>query len=507
MFNPQDDRWIPVLMATQHPDNAGVPFWKNEAMIRTRDEVQEIYESFFTLGCGEYMWDWEGKFADEAMIERLVPEHMEKFKEQPIGKRRFITLRIPNIWEEKTYKLSRAYMSVLSAAEFTDELGLHTPPVFEFILPMTKSADQLIHIQKTFQSVAQLHKEIFDDHEFGKGYIHMVPLFESVDDFYASRSVLNEFIRMHEEHFGFKPPYLRPFIARSDPAMNAGYVPAMLGARMALREFYAAGKAHGLEVHPIIGTGSLPFRGGINPENIKESLAQYVGVRTVTVQSAFRYDYPMEQVKEALRYIEQEFAEPPAVEFSDEEFEALHDLCDGFAGYYRGIVESFAPLINSISASVPARRERVQHRGLFGYGREVGKVSLPRAIKFTAACYSIGLPPEFMGTGRGLRDAKAAGKLELIEKHFFTMRHELKHAGKYLNWDNLKDLAAKEQWAADYLEDVRLCQEILGLELGPSKNHHLLHRNLTANILLKHRMEMDFADDLLEAAVLRKSLG
>ena len=37
------------------------------------------------------------------------------------------------------------------------------------------------------------------------------------------------------------------------------------------------------------------------------------------------------------------------------------------------------------------------HIGLFGYSREIGSVRLPRAINFTAALYSVGIPPEILG--------------------------------------------------------------------------------------------------------------
>jgi len=496
-----------MLMATQHPDNASVPFWTNQAKITTALETEEMYECFFSLGCDEYMWDWEGKFADEAMIDRLMNKHLDVFKENQIGRDQFITLRIPNIWEEQTYKLSRAYMSVLSAAEVTRELGLTSPPVFEFILPMTKTGEQLMHVQKTFRQVAKMHSDIFDDHDFGEGYIHMVPLIESLEDFYGSAKVLTDFIRLHEQEFDSKPPYLRPFIARSDPALNAGYVPAMLGSRIALREFYRVGKAEGLEVHPIIGTGSLPFRGGINPENIESSLQQYQGVKTVSIQSAFRYDYPLEDVKEALKYIEKELESPKPVEMTDEEFEEVYELANIFADFYRPTIENFAERINAMAKMVPSRRERVQHRGLFGYGREVGKVSLPRAIKFTASCYSMGVPPEFIGTGRALRKVKELGKMDLLMKHFSSIKDELTHAGKYLNLENLEDWAKTESWAADVLEDVKACEEVLGVELGPSKDHHHLHKILTSSIKLKQSMGMDMSDDMLESAVLRKSLG
>ncbi len=506
MFTPQT-RKIPHLMATQHPDNACTPFWSDKPFISTNGEVEEIYQSFFTLGCDEYMWDWEGKFADEGMIERLIANFYEPFKQEQLGRDRFVTLRVPNIWEEKTFKLARAYMSVLSAAEFMKSYDLHTPPVFEFILPMTKSADQLAHIQQTFQKTAQLHQSIFQDSDFAEGYVHMIPLFESVEDLSGCAKVVREFLNGHQAHFKKLPPYLRVFTARSDPALNAGFVPSVLAIRMAFRELYLLQDEFSLPIYPIVGTGSLPFRGGINPENIENCLPQYQGAHTVTIQSAFRYDYPVEDVKKALTYMKEHLEKVEPLRFSDEEFEGLGKLVALFKEFYVPTLEAFAPYINEMAKHIPSRRERVQHVGLFGYNRGVGSVKLPRAINFTGSCYSMGVPPEFIGTGRGLKKAKELGLLDLVEKHFFTIRSELKHAGKFLNMENLHKFAEKETWAKEILQDVELCQEILGIELGPQKPAHTLHRNLTSNILLKKDLGLDFQDDLVEAAIMRKSIG
>ena len=95
------------------------------------------------------------------MIEKLVSHHHEFFSRKQIGRDFFITLRIPNIWEEKSFKLSRAYMSILSSSEFASSLNLKSPPVFELILPMTTRADQLLYIQDTFRKTAQFKKEVF----------------------------------------------------------------------------------------------------------------------------------------------------------------------------------------------------------------------------------------------------------------------------------------------------------------------------------------------------------
>jgi phosphoenolpyruvate carboxylase len=433
--------------------------------------------------------------------------YLEFFSKKQIGRDIFITLRIPNIWEEKTFKLARAYMSVLSAAEFTKSLKLHSPPVFEFILPMTKKADQLVHIQDTFQKTAHLNQQIFGNSNFKQGYIHIIPLFESVDDLTGCAALLESYIRLHVKHFGKKPAYLRPFIARSDPALNAGLVPCVLASRLALREFYRIGKKHKIPVYPIIGTGSLPFRGGVNPENIENILHQYEGVKTITVQSAFRYDYPLPQVKKAIAYMKKHLAKPVAPIFGDKEFTDLKKISKIFEDLYRPIIEDAAGAINDMAAFIPRRRERLQHIGLFGYNRGVGKTKLPRAISFTGAWYSLGIPPEFVATGRGLAEAQKQGLLPTIEKHFFTLRGELMHAGKYLNPENLDRLARRHDWARQIKEDVRLASQILQIDIGPSKPNHFIHRNLTSTIAYKKELKQDFSRELLEAAIMRKSLG
>lgn len=507
MFTPQKNRKIPAIMATQHPDNASKPFWHNDAFIDTQAEITEIRETFFGLDLDEYMWDWEGKFADEAILEKLLGKYIADFQKKQIGKDVFITLRIPNIWEEKTFKLARAYTSVLSAAEFTKSLNLFSPPVFELILPMTKSAEQLNHIQTTFKKTAELNQKIFGTSDFKGGYIHIIPLFESIDDLAGCADVLEEFLAMHKKAFKKLPPFMRVFIARSDPALNAGFVPAVLACRMALREFYRIGEKYKIKMYPIIGTGSLPFRGGVNPENIKETLHQYSGVKTVTVQSAFRYDYAQTEVKKAVSYIKDHLKNPKPLKFSDQEFAELKKTNKIFEKEYRQTIEKTVDLVNDMASFVPRRRERVQHIGLFGYNRGMGKMKLPRAITFTAAWYSLGIPPEFIGTGRALKKAQKQGLLPLIEKHFFTIRHELTHAGKFLNLENVTVLAKQYSWAKDILEDIKLTEEILKIKLGPSKPNHLIHRNLTSIILLKHQLKQDFSHELVEAGVMRKSLG
>lgn len=115
----------------------------------------------------------------------------------------------------------------------------------------------------------------------------------------------------------------------------------------------------------IIGCGSLPFRGGFTPENVDEILDLYAGARTLTVQSAFRYDYDMETVKSAIRHVQDELPKTQATEFTDDEIAKLVRIGTVFQSEYRGTIERLSPLINEFAAFIPKRRARVQHIGLF----------------------------------------------------------------------------------------------------------------------------------------------
>lgn len=501
-------RAIPATMATQHPDNASVvPFLKS-AFVNTLDEVEECYRAFHDLGIGEYMWDWEGKFVDEAVVEKLYQQYGSFFRRKPLGRDSFLTFRIPNMWEQKGYRVARAYMSILTASDFASEFGFHTPPIFEVILPMTKRATQLIQLQEMFVKVSRLKDEIFEQHD-GKGAIplSLIPLFEEVPDLLNSPKTLTEYLALYKKTFGTKPPYIRPFLARSDPALNAGLIPAVLAAKGALGQFTAWSERHGVPLYPIIGTGSLPFRGGVNPDNIKETIGEYQGVRTLTLQSAFRYDYPPDAVKKAIQYITKKLPTLEPLTLSAKEIAQLHEIAHLAIPLYQKTVTGIARLINSVAAKMPRRRERLLHIGLYGYSRGIGKVQLPRAITFTGALYSLGVPPEFIGTGRVLTLLREKKLLALAEKVYVTLRADLHHAGKYLNHENLEILAQRNPYFKEIAHDVRLVMAYMGESLGPYKTNHFIHRNLTSTILFKMKAGQDYTEELIKAAVIRKSLG
>ena len=172
---------IPQTMATQHPDNARAPYWEKDGdgFVSSREETAECVDAFRELNIEEFMWDWEGKFADEAVVDRLFHHYYEYFKKNPLGLKKRLTFRIPNIWEEKGFSLIRSLMVVLTSEDFARDIRFHSPPLFEVILPMTENAKQLIFIQKSFQKLAQLKSKMFIKFKKNTDYIMLNNIFYS----------------------------------------------------------------------------------------------------------------------------------------------------------------------------------------------------------------------------------------------------------------------------------------------------------------------------------------
>lgn len=390
-------RKIPATMATQHPDNAGKAFWLNRRYVDTRDEVKECFVSFSELGCEEFMWDWEGKYVDEAVVDRLLEDYFFFFSEHPLGRDVFLTFRLPNIWQEKGYRIARALVGMITANDIAHDLGMHEPALFEAILPMTDDAKKLVFIQKHYRELALAFKKL--GHVCAES-MRIIPLIEDMRSMAGAEALLADYCSLHKKEFGCDVDYMRPFIARSDPALNYGMVAAVLGAKIALHNIGAAAERLQVQMHPIIGVGSLPFRGHLAPGNVANYLREYAGIRTTTVQSALRYDYPPAEAKKAIKALN-EGQNRRARMLDDDERRSIMQLIGTFTRNYQRTIERLSEYINAFSERIPNRRERRVHAGLFGYSRSVAGKRLPRAIPFVATMYSLGcLPSSLARAGR-----------------------------------------------------------------------------------------------------------
>jgi phosphoenolpyruvate carboxylase len=189
---------------------------------------------------------------------------------------------------------------------------------------------------------------------------------------------------------------------------------------------------------------------------------------------------------------------------------------------YQSRIEELAPFINSVAQYVPRRRARKLHIGLFGYSRNVKGKTMPRAIPFAAAFYSLGIPPEFIG-------ASALGELtdhewDALEAVYVNMRKDFKSVGSLVSWQTINMLMEEHPKAAKVagmgkqnlkdslgklISDLSAVEEYFSIKLGPRGSSTKKHENFTNNFLISYmqKEESDARDSFNQAARLRHSLG
>ncbi len=423
---------IPKCMSTQHPDNVNSPFFSENNEMGGEDEIQEAYYAFSHLGCDEQMWDCEGKEVDSFVVKKLLTRYEPFFREKKkLGKDLFLTLRVPNPTVEKNE--AKVLLETLeSIPRSFDAAKLFynddTSPIFEVILPMTASCQCLDRIYRYYRDfVVNKEKKLFNKQditigewigEFKPKEINVIPLFEDMEHMLNAHNVLRDYL--HDKDI----KHQRVFLARSDPAMNYGLISAVLLNKIALQRLYRLSEDIGVELFPIIGVGSAPFRGNLKPHTAERVGREYPSAHTFTVQSAFKYDYTPDEVNMGIKILRERNKGVP--QKIDEE-KALEVINKYTQEYKKQIIE-LAPIINEVAKYIPSRRKRKLHIGLFGYSRSLEGVTLPRAITFTAALYSIGLPPEILAL-----NALNEDDFSFIRSVYLNFDQDLMDALKYFN--------------------------------------------------------------------------
>lgn len=483
---------IPRCMSTQHPDNVNPPFFSSNAELGGEEEITEAYYVLSHLGCDEQMWDCEGKEVDNYVVKKLLTRYRSFFREKILGENLFLTLRVPNPTVEKAEaKILLETLESIPRSFDAAKLfyGKDNAPVFEVILPMTASADCLDRIYRYYSDfvVGKQNKPFKNDDitiadwigEFKPKEINVIPLFEDKKSMLNAHNITEEYLKDKSVD------YQRVFLARSDPAMNYGFISALLLNKIALQKLFKLEKKTGINIYPIIGIGSAPFRGNLRPKTVEEIAKEYPSAHTFTIQSSFKYDNPPQEVIEAIKKLNGRKKTAP--------HQINENRCRELLGkyieeYQRQIIE-LAPLINKIAKYIPNRRKRKLHIGLFGYSRDIGGISLPRVITFTCALYSVGLPPEILGF-----NALNENDIKFIERVYLNFKNDLSDAIQFYNPDNYFLPEFIKTKLDKFLDDIQINSE---------------HKMITDSIIssLEANKTENLGEYILRAANLRKFLG
>ena len=483
---------VPKCMSTQHPDNVNSPFFAESAEICGEDEIQEAYYAFSHLGCDEQMWDCEGKEIDNYVVKKLLTKYEPFFKDKRLGREVFITLRVPNPTIERAEaKILLETLESIPRSFDAAKLfyGEDISPIFEVILPMTASFECIDRIYRYYLDfvVGKKNRPFREGDitiaewigEFSPERINVIPLFEDMEHMLDAHTITKKYLQDKNME------YQRVFLARSDPAMNYGLVSAVLLNKIALQRLQRLSEDIGVQIYPIVGVGSAPFRGNLRPQTAERVVEEYPSAHTFTIQSAFKYDHIPDEVRNAVTKLrERETGLPQEVD-EDRCLEIIGKYCRE----YQKQITILAPLINKIAGYVPSRRKRKLHIGLFGYARSVGEIRLPRAITFTAALYSIGLPPEILGL-----NALDSEDILVIKEVFVNFEDDLRDALRYLNPDSGLLPKGIETIIGDFPLDFQVDEE---------------HKEITDYIesLIRKNETADLGRYVLRAANLRKFLG
>ncbi len=505
------DRSIPRTMATQHPDNARAPYWHHSALVTAAEEVKESVVSWRELGCEEVKWDWEGKLVEETVLERLFSTETQYFAQHPLGSAHFLTFRIPHPAKEKGGRYWRALTSVATAQALVEQLSLDRSPMMEVILPMTTSAEEIIRVHQDLEELTIYYASKFKvSTPTQPSALQVIPLVESIEALSQYDRIIEGYTDWYAHHFKQKLISFRPYIARSDPALQSGLLAAVLVSKLALSRIHEVGRKKAVEMYPIIGVGSLPFRGGLSPITASEMEKEYQGVATFTIQSAFRYDYDSQIVRKSIKVMNSApFRTAPQLTKEEEDF--LHRSIAIASHSYQQALAPLLPLFPLVSPFIPKRRERFSSQNsVFAYDRTTQGVSLPRAISFTAILYSIGLPPELLGMGSALHEIAQLSKgTKFLEQLYPSLASHLQTAGHYLNKENLAQLIKKYPSLQKVAEDIRRTEELLGIEFEPTTSEEQQHYQLSSEIIsqLFSAQTTQLVTNIEQAAKLRKSIG
>ncbi len=473
---------IPTSMMTQHPDASTYISIQKEP----EEAIFSLTPALEGLGIEETMVDFEGKLTPYQQTSQIVMGLLSKGIVP--GKDVFVTPRIPSGIEEGVFRQLMALMSVVES-NYQAWKKSKTYAIKEVILPMCPGAEEILSVRERIIDVINLaHKE------FGlsknRDLIQVIPLIETVPQVIDVYSIFKDYL-IGCKKIGLKTDRLRFMLGFSDLALTYGMLPSALLSKIAIADSYRLQKEFKVEIAPILGGGVLPFRGHLSLENIDNVIRDYGGVRTLTIQSAMRYDHGYDKTRKLVEILKEKLPSSAPLKFDENLRSDLVNIVGVFVKHYLVCFYGLIDIVSKISDLIPRQRDRLARKSEVGYARDLphplelsgfltdealageirklykkGKRELPRTISYTAALYSIGLPPEIIGVGRGLREVdERYGRrvLDLLLDNYVGLKSDLAFACKFVHLANAAEFL-KPKVISLVEEDLRFIEKYLGIK-------------------------------------------
>ncbi len=520
-------------LATQHPDAT--------VTVRVQEEPQEAVECLTEYGCEEYMIDFEGKLTPYLQPMQVLMELHDAGV--VVGEDRHVITRVPSATKENVLRQIQALLGVMEANAELQKREPDARGIFEVVHPMTSSPDELVEfVDRIFYARRFAAREL--NVPLRAGNLRVIPLIEEVPELLSIDDILRGYVQGVRE-IGVDVSYVRVFVGRSDPALSYGHMAAVLACKKAIHEIYELSDGLGVPMVPIFGGGCLPFRGHVKPGLENRYTSEYAGTATFTIQSGYRYDHPKEEAIASIKRTNELAANEP-LELSDDELEYLLLATAIFVKHYLSVFYRVIGVINIVADMLPNTRDRLARKGPVGYARDIpepervgemckdlGDVGrelyrelrsmkvemlpeLPRAIKFTGAFYTVGMPPELIGTGRGLAEIESRlgdDALETVLSLYPTLKRDIDFAVDYTFLETAGSVLSSTAVSL-VNSDLEYCVEYLDIE-PPSdlEYQNLVHtlepylRYVTTHGKPEKEPKQFIREILLEMGRLRGSLG
>ncbi|ABU81524.1 phosphoenolpyruvate carboxylase [Ignicoccus hospitalis] len=391
---------VPKLMATQHPDSTVV--------LMPQDEVEEAIQDVLPLdqggrGCDEKMVDYEGKATPYNQMRDII-EEVRKYDVVP-GEDFLITPRVPN---PKLEDKDRHLLAITAAvtANMYSQMYFNTDAIKYIILPMSTSTLELAEVQRRILKVERLVSEEFSLRI--EEWIKLIPLFETAESHMHIDEIVEGLRIAFIKEIGMFENEFRIFMGKSDSGIHSGHIASSIGVRMGLLKLWNWQKDTMFKVYPIIGMGKPPLRGHMAEWVIEDWVEAWRGYYTATVQSALRFNTDRKDYVHTITVVTKNSGKQPPLELLGYAKEMVN-VAWRASEVYLSRLERLADMISFMAKFVTRTRARLD-----SYKRraKTGK-EMPRAIRFCASLYSMGLGPTLIGAG--VIEELASGTAEKLE--------------------------------------------------------------------------------------------